>query len=38
MTWPAAADVHLTLGKLVCRAGDEADAFYIVADGRARRG
>lgn len=29
-------DVHLTLGKLVCRAGDEADAFYIVADGRAR--
>ncbi|NLB94643.1 MAG: cyclic nucleotide-binding domain-containing protein [Armatimonadetes bacterium] len=29
-------EVHFTLGKLVCRAGDEADAFYIVADGRAR--
>ena len=28
--------VHYTLGQAVCRAGDEADAFYIVYSGRAR--
>ena len=28
--------VHYSLGQLVCQAGDEADAFYIVYSGRAR--
>ena len=28
--------VHYNLGQTVCRAGDEADAFYIVYSGRAR--
>ena len=28
--------VHFSLGQTVCRAGDEADAFYIVYSGRAR--
>jgi subfamily B ATP-binding cassette protein HlyB/CyaB len=28
--------VHYTLGQTICRAGDKADAFYIVYSGRAR--
>src|SRR5690349_10444491 len=28
--------VHFPLGKIVCRAGDVADALYIVYSGRAR--
>ncbi len=28
--------VHYPLGQIICRAGDEADAFYLVYSGRAR--
>lgn len=28
--------VHYSLGQILCRAGDEADAFYLIYSGRAR--